>query len=74
MMQIETPRMQAVQSPIIPVVGELIRNSPGTISLAQGVVYYGPPPEVETQIRNFLADRDNSKYKAVIGIPALLGA
>jgi hypothetical protein len=37
--------MQAVQSPIIPVVGELIRNCPGTISLGQGVVYYGPPPE-----------------------------
>lgn len=70
-MQIETPRMQAVQSPVIPVVGELIRNHPGTISLAQGVVYYDPPLEVETQITNFLADRNNHKYQAVVGIPAL---
>ena len=37
-------RMQAVQQPIIPVVGELIRRHPGTISLGQGVVHYGPPP------------------------------
>lgn len=71
MMYMETPRMQAVQSPIIPVVGELIRRSPGTISLAQGVVYYDPPSEVESQISQFFADRDNHKYKAVVGIPAL---
>ena len=32
-------RMQSVQSPIIPVVGELIRANPGTISLGQGVAY-----------------------------------
>jgi hypothetical protein len=38
-------RMQSVQSPIIPVVGELIRQNPGTISLGQGVVYYNPPQE-----------------------------
>ena len=38
-------RMQSVQSPIISVVGELIRANPGTISLGQGVTYYGAPPE-----------------------------
>lgn len=36
-------RMQAVQAPIIPVIAELIAQTPGTISLGQGVVYYGPP-------------------------------
>jgi aspartate/methionine/tyrosine aminotransferase len=36
-------RMQAVQTPIIPVIAELITQTPGTISLGQGVVYYGPP-------------------------------
>jgi aspartate/methionine/tyrosine aminotransferase len=36
-------RMQAVQTPIIPVIAELIAQTPGTISLGQGVVYYGPP-------------------------------
>ena len=42
-------RMQSVQSPIIPVVGELIRSNPGTISLGQGVAYYGPPPQAVEQ-------------------------
>lgn len=66
--------MQAVQSPIIPVVGELIRSCPGTISLGQGVVYYGPPPEAFEQIPQFLADPENHKYKPVQGIAPLLDA
>ena len=37
--------MQAVQAPIIPILADLIRRTPGTISLGQGVVSYGPPPE-----------------------------
>jgi aspartate/methionine/tyrosine aminotransferase len=67
-------RMQSVQSPIIPVVGELIRANPGTISLGQGVAYYGPPPEAADAIRAFLADPENHKYKLVQGIPELLEA
>ena len=35
--------MDAVQAPIVAVVGDLIRQVPGTISLGQGVVHYGPP-------------------------------
>ena len=65
-------RMQSVQSPIIPVVGELIRSHPGTISLGQGVAYYGPPPEAIEAIQRFLADTENHKYKLVQGIPELL--
>ena len=65
-------RMQSVQSPIIPVVGELIRSNPGTISLGQGVAYYGPPPEAIEAIQTFLADPQNHKYKLVQGIPELL--
>jgi len=38
-------RIAAVQAPIIPILGEWIRQSPGTISLGQGMVAYGPPPE-----------------------------
>jgi aspartate/methionine/tyrosine aminotransferase len=67
-------RMQSVQSPIIPVVGELIRSNPGTISLGQGVAYYGPPPEAVEAIQTFLADPENHKYKLVQGIPELLEA
>jgi len=67
-------RMQSVQTPIIPVVGELIRAHPGTISLGQGVAWYGPPPEAVEYIRRFLADPQNHKYKLVQGIPELLEA
>jgi len=66
--------MQSVQSPIIPVVGELIRSNPGTISLGQGVAYYGPPPEAIEAIQTFFADPENHKYKLVQGIPELLKA
>jgi aspartate/methionine/tyrosine aminotransferase len=66
--------MQSVQAPIIPIVGELIRNNPGTISLGQGVAYYGPPPEAIEAIETFLANPENHKYKLVQGIPELLNA
>ncbi|MBA3921851.1 MAG: pyridoxal phosphate-dependent aminotransferase [Nostocaceae cyanobacterium] len=71
-MSATTSRMQTVQSPIIPIVGELIRNNPGTISLGQGIVYYGPPPEAMAMLPKFLADPDNHKYKDIQGIPPLL--
>jgi aspartate/methionine/tyrosine aminotransferase len=64
--------MHTVQSPIIPVVGELIRQNPGTISLGQGVVSYPPPPAAIEQISAFLSQPNNHKYQAVQGIPALL--
>ena len=67
-------RMKSVQSPIIPVVGELIRSNPGTISLGQGVAYYGPPPQAIETIQTFLTDSENHKYKLVQGIPELLEA
>ena len=56
-------RMAAVQSPVIPVIGELIRTHPGTISLGQGVVYYGPPPEAGEALQDFL--RPNSAKPAI---------
>jgi len=70
----DSRRMQSVQSPIIPVVGELIRSNPGTISLGQGVAYYGPPPEAIEAIGKFAADPENHKYKLVQGIQELLAA
>ena len=63
-------RMQAVQSPIIPIVGEWIRQCPGTISLGQGVVHYGPPAQAVVRIQDFLAAQ-NHKYQPVDGIPPL---
>jgi aspartate/methionine/tyrosine aminotransferase len=66
--------MQSVQTPIIPVVGELIRSNPGTISLGQGVAYYGPPAEAVEYIQRFLANAENHKYRLVQGIPELLAS
>jgi aspartate/methionine/tyrosine aminotransferase len=67
-------RMQSVQSPIIPMVGELIRQNPGTISLGQGVVFYGPPPEATGAIATFLSNPNLHKYQDVQGIPDLRAA
>jgi aspartate/methionine/tyrosine aminotransferase len=68
----ESSRMAAVQQPVIPAVGRLIRKHPGTISLGQGVVHYPPPPQAIERIATFLRDPDNHKYKLVDGIPELL--
>ena len=67
-------RLEAVQSPIIPVVGDLIARTPGTVSLGQGVVYYGPPREAAEAIPRFLADPSNHKYQPVEGIQTLIDA
>ena len=67
-----TSRMDRVQSPIIPIVGQLIKDNPGTISLGQGVVYYPPPPEVIEGISQFLSQPNNNQYKSVQGINLLI--
>ncbi len=65
-------RMQAVQSPIIPAIAAMIQQHPGTLSLGQGVVYYGPPPDAIAQITSFLANPEHHKYGAVEGMAPLL--
>jgi aspartate/methionine/tyrosine aminotransferase len=68
----QAQRMAAVQAPIIPVVGDLIRQNPGTISLGQGVVFYGPPPAAFEQLQQLRLDPQLHKYQAVSGLPALV--
>ncbi len=70
----ESRRLHSVQTPIIPVIADLIRRHPGTISLGQGVVGYGPPPAAAEQIARFLTEPSNHKYQPVAGIPTLLDA
>jgi aspartate/methionine/tyrosine aminotransferase len=67
-------RIDAVQSPIIPILGEWIRQSPGTISLGQGMVSYGPPPQALEAIPGFLARGDAHRYGPVEGLPELVDA
>lgn len=66
--------MQAVQSPIIPIVAQLIRDHPGTLSLGQGVVSYGPPPEVYGALERGMGNPENHKYRPVTGLPELVDA
>ncbi len=67
----ESNRLTAVQTPIIPAIADLIRATPGVISLGQGVVNYTPPPIVAAEIERFFADPNNHKYQGTSGIPAL---
>jgi aspartate/methionine/tyrosine aminotransferase len=64
-------RMERIQAPIVAVVGEWIRQTPGTISLGQGVVHYGPPPAAIDAVRDGLAAAGTHEYQPVAGLPAL---
>lgn len=64
--------MDAVQTPIIPTIGALVRATPGTISLGQGVVHYRPPREAIEAAGRALAEPSTSQYNAAAGIPNLL--
>jgi len=66
--------MAGVQSPIIPITARLIRDHPGTISLAQGVVSFGPPPEAIAAIGSFPGGPDDHRYGPVEGNEGLLAA
>ena len=66
--------MDAIQAPIVAVIGDLIRQVPGTISLGQGVVHYGPPPEAIHAIRSALEQPETHQYNDGHGIPALVRA
>lgn len=70
----ESRRLRQVQTPIIPVVAQMIRDNPGTISLGQGVVNYGPPPRAFAAIDAMRADPALHKYQGVAGIEPLLAA
>ena len=70
----QSSRMEAVQSPVIPLVGELVRQHPGTISLGQGVVAYPPPEQAIAYLSKFLDQPENHKYQSVTGIPELTAA
>src|SRR3977135_236477 len=67
-------RMDAVQAPIVPIIGGLIRATPGTISLGQGVVHYGPPPEAGEAVRDALAAPAPHGSGAGAGLASLVDA
>ena len=65
-------RVKSVQTPIIPTITQLARENPGTISLGQGVSYYGPPPETYQAIEAKLTSKSLNAYGPVEGIPELI--
>jgi aspartate/methionine/tyrosine aminotransferase len=65
-------RMDAVQAPIVSIIGQLIRETPGTISLGQGVVRYGPPPAVRQAVIAALDAPSTAQYHDGHGLPDLL--
>ena len=67
-------RIEQVQSPVIPIVGDWVKAYPGTLSLGQGVVFYPPPKLISSSIQSFLEDPLNHRYQSVQGIDALLEA
>src|SRR5258708_6075445 len=65
-------RMDAVQAPIVAVIGGLIRQAPGTISLGQGVVHYGPPDAALDAVRGALTEPSTHEYQDGAGLPELV--
>jgi len=68
----QSQRLAAVQPPVIPIVGRWTAETPGTISLGQGIVSYGPPPEVMDAVRSFGAALADHRYGPVEGLPELV--
>jgi aspartate/methionine/tyrosine aminotransferase len=65
-------RILNVQTPMIPIVGEMVKRHPGTISLGQGVVHYGPPPQVSESLAKAANDPRINRYGLAFGIDELL--
>lgn len=68
----QSQRLAKVQAPIIPIVSRWMAETPGTVSLGQGMVAYGPPAEALEALRHFPADVSDHKYGMVEGQPALI--
>lgn len=70
----QSGRLAAVQTPVIPIVSRWIAETPGTISLGQGIVSYGPPPEAIDAVHQFPRAIEDHRYGPVEGTPALVAA
>lgn len=73
-MTVVSRRIAGIQPPIVPIVSRWIDEAPGTISLGQGVVAYGPPPEAMAALESFGTSADDHRYGPVEGSPAFIEA
>jgi len=68
-------RLAQVQTPVIPVMGELIRQTPGTLSLGQGMVGWGPPEQALGAVQRALHNPGQLHvYGPMAGDPELRAA
>ena len=70
----QSRRLAAVQAPVIPIVGRWTAETPGTISLGQGIVSYQPPPEIAAAVREFGGALADHRYGPVEGLATLVAA
>ena len=68
----ESKRLTAVQAPVIPIIGQWMTETPGTVSLGQGMVAYGPPDAAIEAARVFPAVPCEHRYGPVEGTPELI--
>jgi aspartate/methionine/tyrosine aminotransferase len=73
-MKRQSERIARVDLPIIPTIAAMVRAHPGTISLGQGVVSYGPPADAVQALPRLMGDAMLHKYQAVTGIGPLVQA
>lgn len=66
--------MTSVQMPVMGFVADLMRENPGTISLGQGVVHYGPPAKALEAAREAIGQSQTHRYGYVIGRHSLRAA
>ncbi|OUV63636.1 MAG: aspartate aminotransferase [Gammaproteobacteria bacterium TMED119] len=64
-------RTAVVQTPIIPTINQWVQQHPGTISLGQGVAFYGPPKQTYAYLEHHLHERHCDLYGPVEGLPEL---
>jgi aspartate/methionine/tyrosine aminotransferase len=64
-------RASGVQLPVIPTVAGWLAETPGAISLGQGVAFYGPPPGAMQVLERFSSAPGSHPYKPDAGLPEL---
>lgn len=65
-------RLDKIQAPVIPLVGEMIAANPGTISLGQGIVHYDPPSSIVEAVSSRLSEQQSHRYGLVSGHSELI--
>jgi aspartate/methionine/tyrosine aminotransferase len=65
-------RLQHVQTPIIPTIAHWTRQTPGTLSLGQGMVRYPPPDSAMQALSTFGLQPGDHLYGSPLGHPKLL--